>query len=45
VCDGAAEWDDGGRIAVKLYYSSSLNPRVAVAVAKYLRAPVELVVS
>jgi len=28
---------------VKLYYSHNLNPRVAVAVAKYLDAPVEFV--
>lgn len=28
---------------MKLYYSPNLNPRVAVAVAKYLEAPVEFV--
>jgi glutathione S-transferase len=28
---------------VKLYYSHSLNPRVAVAVARYLRSPVDYV--
>jgi glutathione S-transferase len=28
---------------VKLYYSKNLNPRVAVAVARHLEAPVELV--
>jgi len=28
---------------MKLYYSHNLNPRVAVAVAKYLRSPVEFV--
>jgi glutathione S-transferase len=29
--------------SVKLYYSHNLNPRVAVAVAKYLQSPVEFV--
>ena len=28
---------------LKLYYSPNLNPRVAVAVAKYLRSPVEYI--
>lgn len=28
---------------MKLYYSTNLNPRVAVAVAKYLKSPVEFI--
>jgi len=28
---------------MKLYYSENLNPRVAVAVARYLKSPVELI--
>lgn len=30
---------------MKLYYSKNLNPRVAVAVARYLKSPVEFVLS
>jgi glutathione S-transferase len=37
---GAIEsWDD----AMKLYYSRNLNPRVAVAVARYLKSPFEFI--
>ena len=28
---------------MKLYYSPNLNPRVAVAVAKYLKSPVQFI--
>jgi glutathione S-transferase len=30
---------------VKLYYNRNLNPRVAVAVAKYLASPVEFILA
>ena len=34
-------WENG----LKLYYSRNLNPRVAVAVARYLQSPVEFILA
>jgi glutathione S-transferase len=36
---------ENGEAFMKLYYSRNLNPRVAVAVARYLKSPVEYVLA
>jgi hypothetical protein len=39
----SAENDESKATRMKLYYSRNLNPRVAVAVARYLKSPIEFI--